>query len=322
MSSSENLRWTVDAMVTHRCNFRCAHCMYSCSNKESPELEPTMLYTLAQTLKKHTPSLAIFGGEPTLAQAFAKNVGGWAHYYAECFSSLFVATNGSWMLPQNYKMAEAMDSYCRLGKRIGEFSFSISDDQYHRPFWKNPEYFLKPSGVEEWASDIIWADDQVTDEPSLPYLREAIAKEQYGFREWSYHGFKSGTKVSPRGRAKRLCVDFQGSCCLYNLLTEETEDREYDVELRPDGNLYYGCCLGCMAVVGRYDSTEEQILEGIRQWETFLRERLQKQSIIPLQYTGVRLCDEGRACASCDTIARRYNKQATCPAVTAATSNT
>jgi organic radical activating enzyme len=107
--------------ITRRCNFKCAHCVFCCTEKGKDMKWEVFKAAVKTANKNKVNTLNLGGGEPTIHPEFEKFLD-----YAVKHSKapIWVTTNGS-QTSISLKLA-------KLAER-GEVGVSLSADQWHKP---------------------------------------------------------------------------------------------------------------------------------------------------------------------------------------------
>lgn len=127
----------VTIMITERCNFRCGHCLLTCNGKGMDITPETLKNT--QEILRHASGVNILGGEPFLNKQFDYIIQQLA--FANIYQYVRIVSNGSWIYSptKTEKIMETYKSILQNGKWEG-VELCISNDVYHRQFWKNPDH--------------------------------------------------------------------------------------------------------------------------------------------------------------------------------------
>jgi MoaA/NifB/PqqE/SkfB family radical SAM enzyme len=127
----------VTILLTTKCNFKCSHCLFSCTSKGKHITDET-LYNLPNYIEK-SGGVNIVGGEPFLnpnAFDIIKNLGD-----IDCYNYFRVVSNGSFIYNKR-KTEKVVDTFNYLLNQNHEtVELTISNDIYHEVFWKN-QYHL------------------------------------------------------------------------------------------------------------------------------------------------------------------------------------
>lgn len=110
--------------ITTRCNMKCRHCCFSCTNK-GIDMEWGTYQKALQLASEHGAYIAIGGGEPTVHPKF------WDYIDMalddEFIEGVWLATNGK-RKKDALKIVEYMREYADY-----KFSAELSQDEYHDP---------------------------------------------------------------------------------------------------------------------------------------------------------------------------------------------
>ncbi|MBA4372282.1 MAG: hypothetical protein C0402_05420 [Thermodesulfovibrio sp.] len=119
-------------IVTRKCNFLCAHCMWSCDAQG--EHMPFHILERALEYVAKAEAVDIIGGEPTLHPDFPVIV----EQCSGLVKSMRIATNGSWAKrKESAKLEqEVMGTVVKAATKLGynNLYVRLSDDRWHRKF--------------------------------------------------------------------------------------------------------------------------------------------------------------------------------------------
>jgi hypothetical protein len=126
----------INFQLTSKCNFKCSHCLWSCNRNGKHASDSTILKAL-NLISDTGAGVNIIGGEPTLHPKFGETMRDLSRYIDG--APVRLVTNGSWVYSKK-KTAVFLESlYIFLNNTndIEYFSVLVSDDPYHREFWKS-----------------------------------------------------------------------------------------------------------------------------------------------------------------------------------------
>lgn len=239
-----NGRSQLNLAVTDGCNFRCRHCMYSCTPNDHQWVTGEVLTRLrywADFIEEHPldPTenwcdigLHIIGGEPTRNFNQFSRVIRWVDMeFFQRQKEVSMVTNGWWL--RSRELSERFFSIvgCMVdsdGSLEESFRVTISNDVYHRECWGRH----LPS---RW-------DGQAEYLPLVRLLEQRLeecgmrCKEDYG---WIHvDQLSERPHVTPVGRAQQECGAFK------DMAYEKCYRGEYDLPtFGPDGKIWDIC--GC-----------------------------------------------------------------------------
>jgi hypothetical protein len=131
----------ITLMLTERCNFACAHCMFSCSPRRAGayvtaevlgQVEKLVAYLTEQQIPV---SLNLIGGEATLDIEEFAHVFQWAVWLKNCYSiRLEMTTNGSWLRSFEKTVRFAQIVVPELDGGLDNFSLRVSSSVFHDKF--------------------------------------------------------------------------------------------------------------------------------------------------------------------------------------------
>jgi MoaA/NifB/PqqE/SkfB family radical SAM enzyme len=123
----------ISVLITSKCNYKCDHCLFNCTAKGEHITQETL--NSLPKIFEHSDSVNIIGGEPTINPDFKNimidlsNKTPYGHYR--------IVSNGSFVYSnkKREKMLEVV-SYALNNNKHDGVSLTISNDDYHIPFWK------------------------------------------------------------------------------------------------------------------------------------------------------------------------------------------
>lgn len=128
--------------ITDRCNMRCAHCAFSCT-EEGADMSMSLFKKIAN--KYSGDSITLGGGEPTLHPYFDAIIG----ISLLSFDSVLIVSNGS----NSRKTLQLI----QLAEGCEKLTFQVSIDEYHN--WPSKEVYSmirgKPHLIRDTSSHII-----------------------------------------------------------------------------------------------------------------------------------------------------------------------
>jgi len=139
----------IQLILTRKCNFRCAHCMWSCNFQGEHMTEEVFVKSLAYMHKAKAAN--IVGGEPSLhprCRRYMKMIG-------SVVKRMRFVTNGSWI----NRFGGITDAIISSGEKLGSDNLlvRISNDAWHRQFISEGTIeragrFLRRKGV-----NVLWS---------------------------------------------------------------------------------------------------------------------------------------------------------------------
>jgi len=139
----------IQLILTQKCNFRCAHCMWSSNSKGEHMPEEVFIKSLPYVQKAKAAN--VVGGEPSLhphCRTYMRMI-------ASVVEQMRFVTNGSW-INRSSEITQAIISY---SEKLGSDNFlvRISNDAWHRQFISEDTIaragrFLRRKGV-----NVVWS---------------------------------------------------------------------------------------------------------------------------------------------------------------------
>lgn len=116
----------IQIILTRKCNFRCAHCMWSCNSEGEHMPEEVFIKTLLYMHK--AKAVNVVGGEPSLHPSCRT----YMQRTASVVKQMRFVTNGSW-INRPYEITHAIITSSEM---LGSDNFlvRISNDAWHRQF--------------------------------------------------------------------------------------------------------------------------------------------------------------------------------------------
>jgi len=116
----------IQIIFTRKCNFRCAHCMWSCDSEGEHMTEEVFIKALRYVEKAKTAN--VVGGEPSLHPRCRT----YMQIIASLVEQMRFVTNGSWI----NRFSDITDVIISSGEKLGSDNLlvRISNDAWHRKF--------------------------------------------------------------------------------------------------------------------------------------------------------------------------------------------
>ena len=116
----------IQLILTRKCNFRCAHCMWSCDSKGEHMPEEVFIKSLPYVQKAKAAN--VVGGEPSLHPRCRT----YMQMIASVVKQMRFVTNGS----RINKFSDITDAIISSGEKLGSDNLlvRISNDAWHRQF--------------------------------------------------------------------------------------------------------------------------------------------------------------------------------------------
>lgn len=233
-------------MITERCNFKCDHCMFSCTNK-GMNMRPEVIQAVRSFINNYDiRDISIYGGEPFLDVELFDTI------FREVYDSdvlFFVSTNGTFM--GNKKRRDYVFRLIRrlqFNEYVGEgTNIRISNTVFHRDCRSKRQYedFLK---LKYLVSDPYSYYDEY---PEDEYLENPFSED----RQVMYIDEPCDI-ANPSGRAFKKGVYQNGRCCYCEYVQDEPLEYETSDDLnntnfniKPNGDINV-CCRCDSATVG------------------------------------------------------------------------
>jgi radical SAM protein with 4Fe4S-binding SPASM domain len=122
----------IQLIVTRKCNFLCAHCMWACDANGTHM--PSHIFDRALEFVAKAAAVDIIGGEPTLQPEFRRIV----DRCSDLVISMRIATNGFWASPRLHAdvYQTVFEAILAASGKLGSQNVFIrlSDDRWHRKF--------------------------------------------------------------------------------------------------------------------------------------------------------------------------------------------
>lgn len=242
----------MDILLTLKCNYRCGHCMFSCTDRGKhmgDDVFKQVCYIQSQV--QTAPN--IIGGEPTLAPEFDEKI----ITLAESANSEYirVVTNGWFYSSGNVrrKFLKMVERLLSLDDHI-QVSIHVSNDRFHREFWQYPDQSTK---VVNWLREIgevrLYLDDYNADKKFYPVQPFGRGKDHYS------------------GVASWYRID-----CACN---DATSDEEFDLYqawqtslVYPNGDVSPCCCAGGIMIGNVLKHSFQELNNRLERYLTFARE--------------------------------------------------
>ena len=335
----------VNLLVTRRCNYECAHCMYAAGPKLPGEYmryeDVAEVLEFIRKLREVLPdanfSVNFVGGEPTLDMDRLENVIRWIQEDPDI--SIEMTTNGWWL----ESLDTTVDFYQKIFPYFSETEslIRISHSPYHQPFRSESlnrtlgSVTLRNSASsfhdvleeriqcfeEEIFEDTVDMTDDEMHERNYAMETHRGLGEAYGFlhessAEYLYldHQLSGSDKVSPVGRARGSSIvpaNQDGSCHKVNdvkftfMPTKEGE--------RP-ARLYDPCCNGGKVYLGWADEGLDLLIRRYLFMESL--HATYREPRVPGY--GYRNLLEGKRCYNCPSFGAKWlreNKEACQPEI-------
>jgi len=116
----------IQLILTRKCNFRCAHCMWSCDSEG--EHMPEEVFIKSLPCMRKAKGVNIVGGEPSLHPACKT----FMQVITSVVKQMRFVTNGSWINRSGDISDVIINSSGKLG--FDNFLVRISNDAWHRKF--------------------------------------------------------------------------------------------------------------------------------------------------------------------------------------------
>lgn len=116
----------IQLILTRKCNFRCAHCMWSCDSEG--EHMPEEVFVKSLPYMHRAKAVNVVGGEPSLHPLYRN----YMQMIASVVKRMRFVTNGSWI----NKSGDIDDAIITFSETLGfdNFLVRISNDAWHRKF--------------------------------------------------------------------------------------------------------------------------------------------------------------------------------------------
>jgi MoaA/NifB/PqqE/SkfB family radical SAM enzyme len=236
----------IQLILTRKCNFRCAHCMFSCSSA-GPHM-PEEVFRKTLPLVEQAGAVNVVGGEPTLHPEFGRLL----EALTCAAGSVRLVTNGSWARGGLQDILPMVRASKNLRER---FTVRISNDRWHLRFHGSQD--IRHASGRLFAFGVTVLDEPMDQSALYPLGRalngepmklireralEAMPAEcsKTEYRPWDNLSIDVDGGVSPCGHHQALCG---------NVLQDSLEDildraREHVRSLRNPTNLFCGTLCG------------------------------------------------------------------------------
>lgn len=258
----------VGLMITDRCNFKCGHCMFSCT-PYGKEMSDEVIAAAKNFIEANDVySVNIYGGEPFLNLKLFDKV------FQEIYDrdrGFFVSSNGSFMASKS-KREYVYDLLHTLRSNTSDASsIRISNTSFHKE--------CRTKEQQKWLNMLRW------------YIKDPdLFSDENGYDEYNpFYGDRYGEQhviyiedddpysgMNPSGRALKHAT-ITPNCCYCPMTSRHLADDadDFHLDIRPDGDLQICCtCDGC--IVGNIlepDLTEEVLSERIKKLNHHFRKR-------------------------------------------------
>lgn len=227
----------VSVLITSKCNYKCSHCLFNCTMRGSHITQETLGKLPA--IFENSSGVNIIGGEPTLNPNFEhimrylSNLTPYGHYR--------IVSNGSFIY--NKRKAEKMQNvihHAMRNKHDG-VSLAISNDDFHRPFWKLPNHL----------NAIKWTFEDLGYGKHNNFFLDLSKRESHA--------------VMSMGRAikSQLDCDMDTKPVNCNEVADNPDEISYrlweDITIFPNGD-YYPCC-NAGAKIGNVNQDTIEVME-------------------------------------------------------------
>jgi hypothetical protein len=332
LSSIEEI--TVNLLLTRRCNYECAMCMYASSPRmPKDEFRGEDLYAVKEFIDAITMvlrpetgiSVKLVGGEPTLnMDHFAwvlDTVSRWERPLPDGADwvngiSVEATTNGWWL-----ESAESTAAFARATHRIfahDGLSMRISNSAYHDEFRherirrlfqadsRPPSYGKRqPSKLEDFLEEMLseqWEEDEDGNfvEHRDAWMINELRKAAGDCLLYIDSKMEGPNKISPVGRAKTNGIGIQDGYCHPTAEAKFTFMPTKEGE-RP-GRLYDPCCNGGKVPLGFADEGVDLLLKRILFIQTL-------HDTHPLPEKRWSNPGQGSRCAACPSFGAKWLKQ-------------
>lgn len=236
----------INVLLTTKCNFKCAHCLFSCTMWGKP-IKPIVRHRVAQILEQIGSGVNILGGEPTLYPEYVSAVKQFV--IAQPSAPFLFTTNGSWVYYHDRRREFMEMVQWLMGMCQDKVTIRISDDPYHRPFWRFPDHIAR--------------------------IRREF--EDYGFATGGRPYFyldttaRGSEQVITIGRAVKTQLAGWNGACLANCCNSSDEERNEKwwspfheaITIFPDGRVS-PCCQGVPIVANLAEESVSTVEQRLR----------------------------------------------------------
>lgn len=219
----------IQLILTQKCNFTCAHCMWSCNSKGSHMTEEVFMKSLSYVQKAR--AVNVVGGEPSLHP----RCGNYMRMIVSVVKQMRFVTNGSLIKRSGFITQALIISSEQLG--FDNLLVRISNDVWHRKF-------INENTIEEAGK---------------------LLRRKKVNASWSR---MDNSVVYPLGRARqnKICIDLKKNNILH--APAECTKKHYDVwdNLSIDANGDVSICPHHQAICGNvmFDTMEDVIRNAER----------------------------------------------------------
>ena len=263
----------IEPFLTKKCNFKCRHCMYSCSPESSDEFMSIETFSKIEKNVSFIRKLGLavvvnlLGGEPTLYWNKLREI---VDIAKEWDAMITLPTNG-WWVGNDKATKKFFDTFSDILNDPKKFSCCISDDRFHEEFRDSH------STLENF--------NKMFDKPEYSKFKPVSGNEWIVWQRLHEHFF-----INPQGRAKdisnahifiRGIAEDKSTMCWF-----EENKKRYPGQFPPgihyevDGRISSTCPFGNVRLgIGNIDDNVVYILALEKAFQLFRKELLLKKNI-------------------------------------------
>jgi len=139
----------IQIIFTRKCNFKCAHCMWSCDSEGEHMTEEVFIKALPYMHK--AKAVNILGGEPSLHPRCRT----YMQMIASVVKQMRFVTNGSWINRPSEITHAIISSSEKLG--LDNFLVRISNDAWHRQFISEDTIARAGRLLRRKGANVVWS---------------------------------------------------------------------------------------------------------------------------------------------------------------------